>query len=74
LKLARELLDGHALCKLEVLGRQGHALSRRARDAEGGRDALLPTGSQVMVYTSDDPIVARERRISAAWRSCRSRR
>ena len=37
LRLARELLDGHDLVKLEVLGRPAHALPQHAGDAEGRR-------------------------------------
>ena len=46
LKLARELLDGHALTKLEVLGDAQHAVPQRARDAQGRRDAWSPTASR----------------------------
>src|SRR3982751_1838885 len=59
LKLGRELLDGHALCKLEVLGDAG-SLYPDVRETIRAAERLLAGGFQVMVYTSDDPIVARE--------------
>ena len=59
LKLARELLDGHALCKLEVLG-DPTSLFPDVRETLKAAEQLVADGFQVMVYTSDDPIVARE--------------
>jgi thiazole synthase len=59
LKLARELLDGHPLCKLEVLGDQ-QTLFPDVRETLKAAEQLVADGFQVMVYTSDDPIVARE--------------
>ena len=59
LKLARELLDGHALCKLEVLGDKD-TLYPDVRETLKAAERLVADGFQVMVYTSDDPIVARE--------------
>jgi len=59
LRLARELLDGHALCKLEVLGDKG-TLYPDVRETLTAAERLVADGFQVMVYTSDDPIVARE--------------
>jgi len=59
LKLARELLDGHALCKLEVLGDKD-TLFPDVRETLKAAERLVADGFQVMVYTSDDPIVARE--------------
>ena len=59
LKLARELLDGHALTKLEVLG-DAHTLFPNVRDTLKAAERLVADGFQVMVYTSDDPIVAKE--------------
>jgi len=59
LRLARELLDGHALVKLEVLG-DPHTLFPNVRETLGAAEVLVKDGFQVMVYTSDDPIVARE--------------
>ena len=59
LKLARELLDGHALVKLEVLG-DPHTLFPNVRETLRAAEILVKDGFQVMVYTSDDPIIARE--------------
>jgi len=59
LKLARELLDGHKLVKLEVLG-DPHTLFPNVRETLRAAEALVKDGFDVMVYTSDDPIVARE--------------
>src|SRR5215470_15189917 len=59
LRLARELLDGHDLVKLEVLG-DPHTLFPNVRATLTAAETLMKEGFQVMVYTSDDPIVARE--------------
>src|SRR5512134_2925724 len=59
LRLARELLDGHTLVKLEVLG-DPHTLFPNVRATLTAAETLVNEGFQVMVYTSDDPIVARE--------------
>jgi thiazole synthase len=59
LRLARELLDGHALVKLEVLG-DPQTLFPNVRETLLAAATLVGEGFQVMVYTSDDPIVARE--------------
>ena len=59
LKLARELLDGHALVKLEVLG-DPHTLFPNVRETIKAAETLVRDGFEVMVYTSDDPIIARE--------------
>lgn len=59
LKLGRELLDGHPLCKLEVLG-DASSLYPDVRQTLIAAERLVADGFQVMVYTSDDPIVARE--------------
>ena len=59
LKLARELLDGHSLCKLEVLG-DSASLYPDVRQTLKAAEPLVADGFDVMVYTSDDPIVARE--------------
>ena len=59
LRLARELLDGHPLCKLEVLG-DASSLFPNVRETLVAAERLVADGFQVMVYTSDDPIVARE--------------
>ncbi|MGA8262656.1 MAG: thiazole synthase [Arenicellales bacterium] len=57
--LARELLDGHSLVKLEVLGDERTLFPDVVAtiDAAG---RLVDDGFQVMVYTSDDPVVAKE--------------
>ena len=59
LRLARELLDGRTLVKLEVLG-DPHTLFPNVRATLIAAETLVKEGFQVMVYTSDDPIVARE--------------
>ncbi|GMU71820.1 MAG: thiazole synthase [Burkholderiales bacterium] len=59
LRLARELLDGHRLCKLEVLGDRD-SLYPDVRQTIAAAETLVRDGFDVMVYTSDDPIVARE--------------
>src|SRR4029079_17547343 len=59
LKLGRELLDGHPLCKLEVLG-DATSLYPDVRETIKAAQRLVADGFEVMVYTSDDPIVARE--------------
>src|SRR3954463_14006846 len=59
LRLARELLDGHTLVKLEVLG-DPHTLFPNGRETLKAAEVLVKDGFQVMVYTSDDPIIARE--------------
>jgi thiazole synthase len=59
LKLACELLDGHTLVKLEVLG-DPHTLFPNVRETIRAAETLVRDGFQVMVYTSDDPIIARE--------------
>ncbi|HJU23978.1 MAG TPA: thiazole synthase [Casimicrobiaceae bacterium] len=59
LKLGRELLDGHPLCKLEVLG-DASSLYPDVRQTLVAAERLVADGFHVMVYTSDDPIVARE--------------
>ena len=59
LRLARELLDGHDLVKLEVLGDPG-SLYPNVVDTLAAAKALVKEGFKVMVYTSDDPIIARQ--------------
>jgi thiazole synthase len=59
LRLARELLDGHRLVKLEVLG-DAQSLYPDVRQTIAAAQTLVRDGFDVMVYTSDDPIVARE--------------
>ena len=57
-QLARELLDGHALVKLEVLG-DPKTLFPDVVQTLKAAEILVADGFQVMVYTSDDPIVAK---------------
>ena len=58
-RLARELLDGHNLVKLEVLGDE-KTLFPDVMATLRAAEALIKDGFDVMVYTNDDPIVARE--------------
>jgi thiazole synthase len=57
-QLARELLDGHALVKLEVLG-DPKTLFPDVVQTLAAAEILVKDGFEVMVYTSDDPILAR---------------
>ena len=59
LRLARELLDGHKLVKLEVLG-DANTLFPNVLETLKAAEVLVKEGFDVMVYTSDDPIVARQ--------------
>jgi len=59
LRLARELLDGHDLVKLEVLG-DPNTLYPNVIETLKAADTLVRDGFKVMVYTSDDPIVAKQ--------------
>ena len=59
LRLARELLDGHELVKLEVLG-DPKSLYPNVVDTLAAAKTLVKEGFKVMVYTSDDPIIARQ--------------
>ena len=59
LRLARELLDGHSLVKLEVLG-DPHTLYPNVIETLSAAQTLVKEGFQVMVYTSDDPIIAKQ--------------
>ena len=59
LRLARELLDGHCLVKLEVLG-DAQSLYPNVVETLAAAKTLVADGFQVMVYTSDDPIIARQ--------------
>ena len=59
LRLARELLDGHDLVKLEVLG-DPRSLYPNVVETLAAAKTLVADGFKVMVYTSDDPIIARE--------------
>jgi thiazole synthase len=59
LRLARELLDGHELVKLEVLG-DPHTLYPNVMETLSAARTLVKDGFKVMVYTSDDPIIAKQ--------------
>jgi thiazole synthase len=58
LQLARELLDGHSLVKLEVLGDRT-TLYPDVIETVKATEILVRDGFQVMVYCSDDPVLAR---------------
>ena len=58
LQLARELLDGHDLVKLEVLG-DPNTLFPNVTETLIAAERLIKDGFQVMVYTSDDPVIAK---------------
>ncbi len=57
-QLARELLDGHSLVKLEVLG-DAKTLYPDVPATLAAAETLVKDGFQVMVYTSDDPIICK---------------
>ena len=59
LRLARDLLDGHALVKLEVLG-DAQSLYPNMPETIAAAKTLVAEGFQVMAYCSDDPIMARQ--------------
>lgn len=59
LRLARELLDGHELVKLEVLG-DPKTLYPNVVETLKAAEILVKDGFKVMVYTSDDPIIAKQ--------------
>jgi thiazole synthase len=58
LRLARELLDGHALVKLEVLG-DPKTLFPNMPETLKAAQTLVQEGFQVMVYCADDPVQAK---------------
>lgn len=58
-RLARELLDGHDLVKLEVLG-DAKTLFPDTIQTLKAAEILVKDGFKVMVYTSDDPLIARQ--------------
>ena len=58
-KLARELLDGKKLVKLEVLG-DPKTLYPNVVDTLKAAEKLVSLGFDIMVYTNDDPIVAKQ--------------
>jgi thiazole synthase len=57
-RLARELLDGHELVKLEVLGDE-KTLFPDILETIKATEILVREGFQIMVYTNDDPIMAK---------------
>ena len=57
-RLARELLDGHNLCKLEVLGDQQTLFPDVVATLQAAEE-LVKDGFDIMVYTNDDPIMAK---------------
>jgi thiazole synthase len=59
LRLARELLDGHALVKLEVLG-DAKTLYPNMSETLAAAETLVREGFEVMAYCSDDPIMAKQ--------------
>jgi len=58
-RLARELLGGHNLVKLEVLGDEKTLFPDVMATLEAA-ETLVKDGFDVMVYTNDDPIIARQ--------------
>jgi thiazole synthase len=58
-QLARELLDGHNLVKLEVLS-EDKTLFPNVIETIKAADQLISDGFDVMVYTSDDPLIAKQ--------------
>ncbi len=57
-RMARELLDGHKLVKLEVLGDEKTLYPDTGATLEAA-EILVKEGFDIMVYTSDDPIIAK---------------
>ncbi len=57
-RLARELLDGHNLCKLEVLGDEKTLFPDMVATLQA-TEVLVKDGFEVMVYTNDDPVMAK---------------
>jgi thiazole synthase len=57
-RLARELLDGHDLVKLEVLGDEQTLFPDIIQTIEA-TEILVEDGFKIMVYTNDDPIIAK---------------
>jgi len=57
-RLARELLDGHELVKLEVLGDEKTLFPDIIQTLQA-TEVLVKDGFKIMVYTNDDPIIAR---------------
>ncbi len=59
LRLARELLDGNTLVKLEVLG-DAQSLYPNMPETFDAAKTLVADGFQVMAYCNDDPIMAKQ--------------
>ena len=57
-RLARELLDGHELVKLEVLGDEKTLFPDITQTLQAA-ETLVRDGFKIMVYTNDDPIIAK---------------
>ncbi len=57
-RMARELLDGHDLVKLEVLGDEKTLFPDIVATLQAA-ELLVKDGFKVMVYTNDDPIIAK---------------
>lgn len=57
-RIARELLEGHNLVKLEVLGDEKTLYPDVIATLQAA-DILVKEGFEVMVYTTDDPIIAK---------------
>jgi thiazole synthase len=57
-RMAREMLNGHKLVKLEVLGDEKTLYPDVTATLEAA-EILVKDGFDVMVYTSDDPILAK---------------
>ncbi len=57
-RLARELLDGHKLVKLEVLG-DNKTLFPNVIETVEAAEVLVREGFDVMVYSNDDPVIAK---------------
>ena len=58
-RLARELLDGHNLVKLEVLADQKTLFPHITKTLKAA-ETLVKEDFDVMVYTTDDPVIAKE--------------
>ncbi len=58
-QLARELLDGHNLVKLEVLADQ-KTLFPHILETIKATETLVADGFDIMVYTNDDPVIAKQ--------------
>ena len=57
-RMARELLDDHKLVKLEVLG-DDKTLYPNVTETLAAAETLVAEGFEVMVYTTDDPLIAK---------------